>query len=187
MRGSGGSAVAAGCGGFSLVGLLVGVGLTVWLGSMALSGSTGGGSTRRSGGQPGAASTTTLPSVAVDLSPRTGLTDGAKVTITSDAFGANRAVSVLVCTRGADLGTGADACGDPIASLRTDAAGHLAGQVAVPRIVEVGLGPFDCAEDAGRCSVVLRAAGEPAAQASVPLAFVAGLDPPELTMPSVPG
>jgi hypothetical protein len=143
-----GGAVGAGCGALSLAGLLVGVGLTVWLGSVVMG---------DIGGSRSASRGTRSEELAVAVAPAEKLDDGSPVFVTSSAFRPNELVGVAVCLA-ADIDRGIDAC-DTVSSTRyfTDSDGRLAVRFAVPRVITVGKDAYDCADVPERCLVVAAA------------------------------
>lgn len=182
--------VGGGCGGLSLIGLLVGVGLTMWLGSIAMNG--GFGSNKDKSGDEKAsvssvlATTTTLaPTAPITVSPTTDLTDGATVTVRSSAFPAGSKVRVTTCLARATLATGdAALCDDTTGSTgATDASGHLNVPYRVPRVVTVGGTPFDCAEKPESCVVTATSVDRPALHGAVPVTFAPQAHGPEITLP----
>lgn len=179
----------AGCGGFSLIGLLVGVGLTVWLGSMVMDGTLGGDEAQPRDAETLAsviASTTTVPRrAAISVVPASDLTDGAVVTVTSDAFPAGSEVRVDTCLARSNMVTGdAPPCDPGGGALSVvDQQGHLATRYQVARVVTVGGTPFDCAGEPGLCIVAVTDTADTTRAGSVPVAFRADGHGPEITLP----
>lgn len=94
--------------------------------------------------------------LAVAVSPATGLTEDAVVTITSDAFEPDHVVGVAVCRREADTRSeGVDAC-DKTSGARyaTDSTGRLRATFPVPRVITVRGRAHDCAAPGARCRLV---------------------------------
>ncbi len=178
-----------GCGGLSLVGLLIGVGLTVWLGSMVADGVFGGDSPKPRDAASLASvidSSTTVPATAaVAVEPATDLVDGQRVVITSDAFPAEAAVQVDLCLARPNAVSGSDSPCDPTAAALdpVDARGHLVARYDVRRVVTVGGTPYDCASEAGLCVLRVTAVDDPATTGSAPLAFRTDDSRPEITLP----
>lgn len=178
-----------GCGGLSLLGLLVGVGLTVWIASMVVGGSSGGDQPERrdaAGLAEVLDPTTTVPaSAALSVAPASDLTDGAVVTITSDDFPAGAQVRVERCLARSGAVTGDTSPCDPagVALDSVDARGHLVARLAVSRVVEVGGVPFDCASEPPRCTVRVTAVAEPARSGSALITFRSEDDRPQITLP----
>ena len=195
-RGGGGARV--GCAVLSLLGLLVGVGLTAWLSSRVLDDRPGG---ARSG------PATSLPEapdagVEVAVTPARDLDDGEVVRVASSAFPAGATVALRQCltpSRGTALvlgpGGGCDDVAPPVVAV-VDARGRFEAELVVRGVVTVGGLPFDCAESAGFCSVLASteeptpdgsATGGPAPSepttGAAPLAFAPGTRP-QLTLPS---
>lgn len=134
----------------------------------------------------------------VEVAPRTGLTDGQVVFVTSDAFAAETRVSVGLCLREAleplDPGgrgpgtvgpspiTGLDACDtDSGARFATDAEGHLAVALPIRRVITVDGVAYDCAEAPDRCLVVAAAARDFDLSGGQAITFAPGLGPADLT------
>ncbi|MBX3286805.1 MAG: hypothetical protein KF703_15755 [Actinobacteria bacterium] len=189
MRGDGaGGCVGGGCSGLSLIGLLVGVGLTVWLGSMVADGMFGGDGPKPRDAASLASvieSSTTVPATAsIVVDPAADLVDGQRVVITSDAFPAEGAVQVDSCLARTTVATGDSAC-DPTATALdpVDARGHLVARYDVHRVVTVGGTPYDCASQAGLCVLRVTAVGQEDPIGSAPLTFRADDDRPEITLP----
>lgn len=184
-----------GCGGLSLLGLLVGVGLTVWLGSMVMGGSLGGDSPKANDAETLASvvdSSTTAPgttALAVSVNPATDLGEGAEVSVTSDAFPAGAEVRVDTCLARANTVTGDAARCDAPGSLpaQVDAKGHLAVRYVVARVVTVGGVPYDCGTKAGLCVVAVTDAADPTRTGSVPISYQEGIRGPEITLPDLGG
>lgn len=178
-----------GCSGLSLIGLLIGVGLTVWLGSMVVDGTLGGDSPKPRDAATLASvidSTTTVPSnAAIAVDPATDLTDGTVVTITSDAFAAGAEVRVNTCVARSSVVTGdAEPCDPATGALEVvDERGHLVARYPVARVVTVGGTPFDCAAEPARCVVAVTDTADPARTGSVLVTFRAEAHGPEITLP----
>lgn len=177
--------------GFSLIGLLVGVFLVVWLGSKVMD-STDGTTTKKETAEDVAstivAANTTLPKgIEVKVDPSTGLADGATVTITSSAFPAGSPVKVAECASGSNIVTqGSDPCDqDHAATATVGADGKLSTTFRVGRAVTIGGTPFDCASQDGYCSVRVISVSDPKLAGAVPISFAP--DPndrgPEITLP----
>lgn len=148
--------LARGCLGCAGASALVGVGLVVVFGLLATQATScsldlgmGPGSGTRSARLP------------VTVTPRTGLTTGQVVRVTSTAFDAHRVVGVAVCLREADTERrGIDACDTRSGSrFAVDAAGRLDARFAMPRTITVADRTHDCAGRAGRCLVVAAGSG----------------------------
>lgn len=172
-----GGASAAGCGVLGVGGLLIGVVLTVWLGSIALSGSTGS----SDGDRPARTSSTstTLPplpaNAAITLEDPEGRTDGGQMTIVGSGF-APGPVVVTTCLTHAPGGLG-NRC-DGATDVTTDAAadGSWMLSYATDREITVGGTTYDCAASPGACSVIAHLA-EANDGRSAPFAFADGLAP----------
>lgn len=173
-----GGASAIGCGVVGVGSLLIGVGLVVWLGSMALSGSTGGSDT---GSGPD-------PSVPVTLA-ETGEPIGAELAIAPDA---ELGETVQVSATGSGLEPGAIelvvclaaplegglACADDAVRVRVSEPGAFDRALEIRRVVLIGDTAYDCATRAGACVLrTRRAEGPPDRGLAVPFAFAAGLGP----------
>lgn len=178
--GSGGAA-RAGCMGFSLVGLLVSVGLVLWLGSRAFDGATGPVTT---GTEAAAESSTTAdpqPTLEVVADPSTGLTGAAPITVSASGLVPGEGVVVAACLGAAEsLPVDFEAC-DPTteASATTSATGMAEVSLAMPRVLQAGGLPIDCAHEPGQCEI--RVQGKDSGLSGrVPLTFADDLGPPDL-------
>ena len=109
----------------------------------------------------------------VEVSPRVGLTDGAVVTVSSEAFAANRVVGVAVCLAAADTeAAGVDACDDVHGSrYAVTADGKLRATYAVPRVVTIGGVAHDCAAASASCLVVAADASNYDRSGGQPISF----------------
>lgn len=119
--------------------------------------------------------------LAVDVAPRTGLTDGATVRVTSRAFTAQSIVGLAVCLRAADTEQqGVDAC-DTVAGSRVAVPpdGRLDAAFVVPRVVTVGGTAHDCA--AAPCLVVAADANDFDRSGGEEIRFAEDLPPADLT------
>lgn len=190
-RAVGGSS-AVGCGAFGIVGLLVGVGLTVWLGSMALSGSTDGGD----GPKPPEATPeiSTLDSAIDDLqSPVPGLEpSGATLEVPAEV-----AANGDLPLRGTDLSPGpirvstclaatdAPAC-DPATAVElvVGGDGRLAADIPIHRVITIDGTAYDCAARPGACMLFGQRPDNPL-DTGLPaaLTFAAGLPPVDAIAP----
>jgi hypothetical protein len=184
--------VAGGCGGFSLLGLLIGIGLTVWLGSMAVDGmrpATKDASPLTASGTSTSVAGATAPevqAVEVTVSPQQGLAEDATVTVASDGFPADAEVSVTTCLAGsgsAKVAAGAPCDPASTATFRTDAAGHLAASYRPSRLVTASGMPFDCASAPKQCRLQVAATASPHLVGSVDISFDPGLGSPQITLP----
>ena len=117
--------------------------------------------------------------LAVAVSPKTDLVDGATVRVTSDAFDADAIVGVAVCSSSADRQErGVDAC-DEVQGARyaTDADGNLDATFVAPRAITVGETVVDCAEAPDRCLIVAASAGDYDQSGGQPISFRTDLPP----------
>ncbi|MCU1496254.1 MAG: hypothetical protein JWM47_207 [Acidimicrobiales bacterium] len=175
---------------FSLVGLLISVGIVVWLGSMASDRGTDG------PGRPStriedetidgpAGSVVTVPAaLAVDVSPSAGLKGGAEVVVTSNAFAAGEVVAIRMCVAGADRVVGGDGCdATTTTKVFVNAERHLQANYRVRRVVTAGGLPFDCLTEAHRCTVRVAIDADPSQGGTVALTFAPDPDLPEISMP----
>ncbi len=182
----GGGRLGGGLGVLSLVGLLVGVGLTVWLGSMALDLGGGGGGRRRTTTTTTVATTSTTRPVdpaalglpfTVEVDPTSGLGDGSDLTVRVSGPAPGVSVSVSTCAAGPEA-DGAPTCdADSVRQVTTDPDGEVAAVYRVPRTVTVGSTSVDCAEEAGRCQLRVGPAAEPERAEVVPLSFADDVAP----------
>ncbi len=113
----------------------------------------------------------------VEVTPRTGLTDGAAVRVRSDAFDADLVVALAVCLREADTDRrGVDACDvDGATRVAVDGAARLDQTVAVPRVITVAGRAHDCAATPGRCLLVAASASDFDESGGQPLEFAPDL------------
>ena len=159
----------AGCGAFSLLGLLIGVGLTVWLGSRVMDDVGGSiGPSVRSGATP-----TLL------ASPATAITDRQTITVDGAHFDVGATVTVVQCAR---VRT-ADRC-DPstTTSAKVSALGSLESPFVVHRALVLAATPLDCAAPGSRC--FLRASTEaPRARSADAALAITAASPPTTTAP----
>lgn len=178
-----------GCSGLSLVGLLVGVGLTVWLGSMVMDGTLGDDSPKPRNAETLASvvdsPTTAAVSMAISVAPTTDLVGDSEVTITSDAFAAGTEVRVDTCLARSSVVLGDSSPCDPSReSLAVvDGRGHLDVRYVVARVVTAGVTPFDCTSEPGLCVVTVTDTADATRVGSAPLTFRADAERPEITLP----
>lgn len=141
----------AGCGVFGLLGLLIGVGLTVYLGSRALEGSSGliGGG----GGSPAK-----LAFADVTLSPNP-VPEGTVATVRSNDFVSGADITLTTCL--APTGDRPWRC-DPSTAMHAsvDVLGELGADYPVRRRITIAAKPVDCSTAAAQC-VVRAAQAEP--------------------------
>ncbi|MCU1356361.1 MAG: hypothetical protein JWM89_1779 [Acidimicrobiales bacterium] len=155
----------AGCGAFSLLGLLIGVGLTVWLGSRVVD---------EVGGPVGpAAHGDATPTLLA--SPATAITDRQRITVDGAHFDIGSTVTIVQCAR---VRT-ADRC-DP--STRTKAKvtvlGGLQSSFAVHRALVLDAMPLDCAAPGSRCFLRASTDAPRARSADAALTITAATPPP---------
>jgi hypothetical protein len=176
----------AGCGAFTLVGVLITVGLVVWLGSRVLPDSDD--SPLRS------STSVTAPgdprALEVTLDPAEGLDETTTLVATVEGLDPGAKLRIATCLRGGSLVIGADApCDD--ASAR-EANADEDGAAIVPyhpaRLITAGGLPFDCAAHAATCEVrVTQATGSSggggARSGAAAFSYKADLPPPEITVP----
>jgi hypothetical protein len=187
-----------GCGVLGVGGVLVGVALTVWLGSMALSGSTGGGGTSKEKGGTIPSEVSALSSSLDDVQAGVpGMEpSGAALQAPGDLAatgtlalrGANLSpgpieVSTCLARDGSDFDTAG--C-DPTTTVElvVDAGGRLTDDVAIHRTITVDGTAYDCAARAGACVLFGHRAANPLDTGlTAPLSFVAGLPPVDAVAP----
>lgn len=194
-RAVGGSS-AVGCGVFGLGGLLVGIGLTVWLGSQVLS-STTGGDTR--GAKPTTDVSTLssnlaelMPSAAPDLEPSgaalridppSELEDGTTATVVGTNLSPGP-IDITACLA-IDTSSGSDSC-DPSTAVRSTVAaeGTVELSYEVARVLTVDGTAYDCAARPGACVLVgLRPDIPLPSGIAAPLTFTTGLPPVDAEVP----
>lgn len=187
-----GGAAGAGCGIFTLVGLLVGVGLTVWLGSQVLG---GGGSSSGAGGAGGARSA--LDDLQHASVPGT-VPAGQRITVTTDGTlvdgdsvrvgGTGLAPGPLQLTtclaHEQRLPEGLAGC-DPDTTVEASAGddGTLVADYQAHRVITVGDVGYDCAAFDGACVVVAHPAGHPDQGPEAGLTFAPGRPPVDAERP----
>lgn len=172
-----GGAAGAGCGAFSLVGILLGVGLVVWLGSQVGSTSTGSGD----------GTTATVPSLpdgygpvdpalSVEATPKGDLRDVGTVLVVGTGFEPGP-VEITTCLAQGSRGAGGLAGCDPASTIvaEADPDGRVAADHRVTRIIDVLATPYDCAAHAEACVVVVHPPGAPDQGAAAAIAFPADL------------
>lgn len=177
--GAGGGA-RAGCMGFSLVGVLVAVGLVVWLGSRV---SDEVARDRDPAGQGSVVVTTEASGAAVDVraDPSTELTGDASITVSASGLQPGEKVAVLACSSAVDaLPTEIGACdaGSEVTTTAS-AAGNIEVRLAMPRVLTASGLPIDCASAASRCEVRVRGL-DSVSGGRTGVTFAEDLDPPEL-------
>jgi len=178
-----GGASAVGCGVFGLGGLLVGVALVVWLGSVALDGSSG----MLGGGGGDTAPTTAVPiarsGAAIAIDPPADLADGAEVRVTGSGFPSGP-VSITACLTHAP-GGGGDRCDDSTGTVAAaGTGGKLLATRAVPRVITVGGVAYDCAAAPGACSLRARPIGRPGDPGvTAGILFATGRSPTDAEVP----
>ena len=169
-----------GRGALSLLGLLVGVGLTFWLGSMAF-GSGGSTATKVLPTSPGKQADAGPPNgKAIQVSPTTGLGNEPRVLVTSTAFPAKAEVLISTCLHGGQS-VGATGC-DPksVVTLRVGTTGRLSSDYPVPRVISVKGIPFDCATRAKQCRVQVTSSANTGLGGHTDISFQADLGAPPL-------
>lgn len=178
-----GGAAGAGCGALGLVGLLIGVGLTVWLGMRAMdsvgSGTRGTRTTTAAGegDGPGGLGTLTVPGTGaptgtVTLDPAIGLGDGMTVKVAAADLEAG-AWEVTECLTNQTRAAGVDGACDPSTTVRASvpASGDLAAGFTVQRVIRVLDAPYDCAAFAGACVLVVHPRDSLEGAPQAPLTF----------------
>lgn len=168
---------ANGCGAFSLLGLLIGVGITVYLGSIVMSdtgghvgGTAGSPTTSAASGASGASSGRPGTGGArISVTPSTGVTDGRSVLVVADGLPGLTDVTVAECARvvGQDLGCDATTS----SADTTDLDGHVEQRLVARRRLTIAGRAVDCAATGTACDV--RAAPTPTSEAAVPSPIVA--------------
>lgn len=119
--------------------------------------------------------------LAVAVAPTEGLTDGATVLVTSEAFGAHHVVSIGQCLATAEE-EGVAACDtDGGQRYAVGADGKLAATVPIRRVITVDGEAHDCAATPGRCLLVAADASDYDRSGGMPLRFADGLPPADLT------
>lgn len=173
-----GGASAVGCGVFGVGGLLIGVALVVWLGSQALSGSTGGSDdgSRLFPSVPVTLAATGEPTGArLEVTPGADLGEAQQVAVTGTGF-APGPIELVACLAAPD--DGGAACADGATGARVSEQGGFERGVEVRRVLVVGGVSYDCAVRPGACVLrTRRPDGAGDAGVSLPLAFASGPAP----------
>ena len=186
-----GGAWGAGCGVLGLLGLLLGVGLTVWLGSRAFDATTGKDGPIDDARDIASASTLTVPGntagpagTGIVLAPADGLTDGTSVAIEGTGLPQGE-VRATVCLTFQTRAAGAlGACDETTTTtLEVAADGRAIGRIVVPREIRVITDAYDCAAFAGACSVLVHQGDSLGGAAEAPLSFAGDLPPIDATTP----
>lgn len=194
-----GGAAGAGCGAFGLLSLLIGVGLTVFLGmrvfdsvgspkdqadSVSDQVAAAGGSADASGKVsltvPGTGSG---PGTLV-LAPARGFADGDRVALSGSGL-APGAVEVTQCLTNESRAAGVLGACDESTTVSVDVAsdGKLMASVATKRVISVLDSPYDCAAFARACVLVVHEHGSLDGSTQVGLTFAAGLAPVDAASP----
>lgn len=175
-----------GCGIFGLGGLIVGVGLTFWLGSQALSG--GGGSKPEASDRSTTTTSTTAPAVedlpsdqppgaALAIEAPADLGDGGTVILTGSSLTPGP-LEVSICLAGGPR-SGLDTCDrGRTTQVEVGPDGTFELSLTVPRVLVAGGGATDCAAGPGTCVLAAQrpdASLRPALTAD--LAFASDLPP----------
>lgn len=176
-----------GCGVVGLGGLIIGVALVVWLGSIALSGTTGG-----SGGGSGSDAESTVPvteaatgepvGARLSVAPATDLGERGQVSAKGTGF-APGSIELSVCL--AFPLDGKLACADGGGTgARVSEQGTFDRALEIRRVLLVDNTPYDCGARPGAC--VLRSHrvdGPPDQGVAIPLAFSPALPPADAEPP----
>lgn len=178
--GSGGAA-RAGCMGFSLVGLLVSVGVVLWLGSQVFDDVSSPTAPDAAGAAESSTTVETRPGVDVVADPNTGLTGDASITISASGLLPGEGVVVAACVGALEsVPVDLNSCDATTETSATaSATGKADVRLAVPRVLQAGGLPIDCAQESGRCEVRVQGK-ESGLTGALPLSFAEGLDPPDL-------
>lgn len=164
-----GGASAAGCGAFSLAGLVVSIGLVFWLGSQALSGSTDSIATSSTTVVP-----VTMPAGAA-LTVPDGLGAEGTVRVTGGSLPPGP-IHLRWCLAVDDAGAAAQCDDAATAPATVPPSGQLSVDVPIHRVLRIDGSAYDCAASAGACSLVGRpAAGAAGAAVAADLVFATGL------------
>lgn len=178
-----GGASAVGCGVFGLGGLLIGVALVVWLGSIALDGSSETlGRTPRGERATTTAAPIATTSATIALAPPADLADGTRVRVTGTDLPAGPIQLSACLTHAPAGGDRCDAATTTVASAGPD--GSLSTSRTVRRVITVDDVRYDCAAVLGACSLRARPIGRPDDPGiATGLVFAAGLPPTDAEAP----
>ncbi|MFN8016586.1 MAG: hypothetical protein U0P45_00535 [Acidimicrobiales bacterium] len=190
-----GGGAAIGCGAFTFVGLLLGVGLTVFLGSRATDSLGGSGDsglkdlkTKASvlASQPVPGTTPTKGRITLTM-PAT-LADGGKVGVAGHDL-APGPIELTECLTSREPyppdGGGQCDLTTTTSGGTVTGRGELAGTYAVRRVITVQGTRYDCAARVGGCTLVAHPKGRLDSSATGPLAFAQGLAPVEAQAPPI--
>ncbi len=173
--------VGAGCGAFSFVGLLIGVGLTVWLGSIVVGGIGGSGGE----GAGKEASATALGRTTLSVDPSGPLADDTVARVHGTGFVATSAVRVSVCLA-EEVGPIRRCADDGARVIHADVLGAIDTTVTIRAAVTVGARTVSCS-GSNACILVARATTGPDRVATAPLLIrAAGSDGLPARTTSVP-
>ena len=194
-----GGAAGAGCGAFGLLSLLLGVGLTVFLGmrvfdsvgspkkqadSVSDQVAAAGGSADASGKV-----SLTVPGTAggpgeLVLAPDRGFSDGARASLSGTGLTPGP-VEVTQCLTNESRAAGVLGACDPSSTTTATVAadGKLAVPVTVKRVASVLESPLDCAAFARACVLVVHTHDSLDGSTQIGLVFAAGLPPTDAAQP----
>lgn len=190
-----GGAAGAGCGVFTIVGVLLGVGLVVWLGSSIVP--SGGGDGGSGGGAEVGLSPDDVADLGIDqvvptevtgtgvsLTDDGSLDDGESVFVDGSGF-APGTVELTVCLTDESRVAGGLAGCDPATATTVEVGddGVLDAGYQVQRVITVSDVAYDCAAVSGGCSLVAAPPGAPDQGPAAPLLFAAGLPPVDAQPP----
>jgi hypothetical protein len=186
---------------FGFLGLIVGIGLTVYLGAQAMSGVGGSsGKDRTTTRNPdeaaqrlgdelkGLTGDTVLglePSGAtLTITAPGGLADGARATVTGAQLSPGPG-ELLTCLAAGSASGEAPRCDESTrAAVTVDATGSLRSAYPARRVVHVGGTAYDCAARAGSCVVMLHRPDNPLVSGTTAaLTFAGGLPPVDAEPP----
>jgi hypothetical protein len=160
---------------FGLIGLLLGVGLTVWIGSQVFDDTTGG----------SASTTVTTPSLsskaAITVEVPPGLDDEGAVQVRGTGFPTGPVQATLCLTHPVESTPDpCDTATDARANVAADGTWEL--NLVVPRVISVGGEHYDCAAAPGACSVLAHLPDDPDGPTE-PISFSTGLGPVDAQAP----
>ena len=170
-------AAGAGCAALSLPGLLIGVAITVWLGSIVahdVGGGGGGGAIKGSSG--------TTPATTVLASAHTGLQDGALVTVAGDDYPTGSFLIGSQCARRSGTDLGCDPATEGPGHVDLGSRGNV--PVTVHRLIRVNGTVVDCRGRGVTCEIRIVRKGASTDRRTLPITFAA--DAKAVTPPPAP-
>lgn len=190
-----GGAAGAGCGVFTMVGVLAGVALTVWLGSQVVSSGGGGGGSDDDadfGLRPDDVASlgidevlpTDVTGTTVSIADDGSLDDGESLFVDGVGYQAGTIELTMCLTIEARVAGGLAGC-DPATTTAVEVGddGILDASYQVRRVITVADVAYDCAAVREGCSLVAHLPGAPDQGPDAGLVFAEGLEPVDAQPP----